>query len=177
MTESSPPVYCANHPDVETTLRCNRCEKPICPKCAIPTPTGYRCKECVKGQQKNFENAIWQDFVFGGLAALILAFIGSRIVPLLGFFTLLLSPIAGVIIAEVVRSITKKRRSRRLYQVILAAVILGCLPILLSTLASTLVHLSQGNLGLFWSILWQGVYSFIVATTAYYRLTGIHIQV
>ncbi len=51
---SSTPTYCANHPGVETSLRCNKCGKPICAKCAVRTPTGYRCKECVRGQLKDF---------------------------------------------------------------------------------------------------------------------------
>ena len=56
-------LFCANHPDRETSLRCNRCEKPICSKCAVRTPTGYRCKECVRGQQKVFDTAENQDFI------------------------------------------------------------------------------------------------------------------
>ena len=43
MIDLNAPTYCANHPTVETTLRCNKCGKPICAKCAIRTPTGYRC--------------------------------------------------------------------------------------------------------------------------------------
>lgn len=177
MTLPSAPMYCANHPTVETTLRCNRCEKPICPRCAIATPTGYRCKECVKGQQKTFDNAQVQDFILGGLAAVILALIGSFIVPRLGFFTIILSPVAGVIIAEVVRAITQKRRSKRLYQIILGGIILGCLPLLLSDLVTAILFLSHGNLNALWSVLLQGIYTFLVASTAYYRLSGIQINV
>ncbi len=40
---------CANHPERETGLRCNRCGKPICSQCAVQTPVGYRCRECVRG--------------------------------------------------------------------------------------------------------------------------------
>ena len=43
-------------------LRCNRCERPICTECAVLTPTGYRCKECVRGQQKVFDTAKWFDY-------------------------------------------------------------------------------------------------------------------
>jgi len=73
MTEAPTPIYCANHPQVETSLRCNRCGKPICPKCAVSTPTGYRCRECVRGQQKVFETAEWYDYplavvIAGGVA-------------------------------------------------------------------------------------------------------------
>ncbi|MBA2247993.1 MAG: hypothetical protein H0W23_07685 [Chloroflexia bacterium] len=29
-----------------TGLRCNRCGKPICPRCAVRTPVGMRCPDC-----------------------------------------------------------------------------------------------------------------------------------
>ena len=32
------PVPCADHPDVETRLRCSRCGRPICPRCGVRTP-------------------------------------------------------------------------------------------------------------------------------------------
>ncbi len=40
-------THCYRHPDVETGLRCNRCNKPICPQCAQRTPVGFRCAECI----------------------------------------------------------------------------------------------------------------------------------
>jgi hypothetical protein len=43
---STGPVPCADHPDVETRLRCSRCGKPICPRCAVRTPVGMRCPDC-----------------------------------------------------------------------------------------------------------------------------------
>jgi hypothetical protein len=39
-------VQCSYHPDVETRLRCSRCGKPICPRCAVRTPVGLRCPDC-----------------------------------------------------------------------------------------------------------------------------------
>ena len=76
MSDTPPTLYCANHPTVETTLRCNRCEKPICTKCAVLTPTGYRCKECVRGQQKLFETAQWYDYVIVFIVVGVLSFLG-----------------------------------------------------------------------------------------------------
>ncbi|HEC61009.1 MAG TPA: hypothetical protein ENI27_02015, partial [bacterium] len=108
-------VYCSNHPQNETTLRCNRCEKPICPKCALHTPTGYRCQECVRRQQKTFETTLWFDYPLTMFLAGGLSLLGSRFVPAMGFFTILIAPIAGVIIAEAARFIIQRRRSRRLY--------------------------------------------------------------
>ncbi len=39
-------LHCANHPSVETALRCSRCGKPICVRCVVQTPVGGRCREC-----------------------------------------------------------------------------------------------------------------------------------
>ena len=39
-------MRCAYHPKVETLLRCSKCEKPICSRCAILTPVGSRCRQC-----------------------------------------------------------------------------------------------------------------------------------
>jgi hypothetical protein len=81
MTDLPPTLYCANHPQTETTLRCNRCEKPICTKCAVLTPTGYRCKECVKSQQKTFDTAQLIDYPLAFIVAGGLAFLGSLFIP------------------------------------------------------------------------------------------------
>ena len=172
MTFDSTPLYCANHPDVETSLRCNKCEKPICPKCAVATPTGYRCRECVRGQQKSFETALWYDNVLALIIAGVLSYIGSRIVPLMGFFTLLLSPIAGVIIAEAVRFTIKRRRSKRLFQIAALGTVIGSLPILLLTLIAVFF----GNYSGLWSLVLQGLYTAIISSTVYYRLSGINLS-
>ena len=159
-------MYCIFHPDRPTTLRCNRCERPICPSCAIQTPTGYRCKDCVRSRQKVFETAVWSDFLAGILIAGILSAIGSYIATFIGFFTLLLAPAAGALIAEAVRRAVKRRRSRQLFVWVTAAAVLGSLPILLMMLV---------NISLF-SIIWQGAYTFLMASTLYYRLSGIQIS-
>jgi hypothetical protein len=41
-------VECARHPGVETALRCNRCDTPICPRCMVISPVGAKCKDCGK---------------------------------------------------------------------------------------------------------------------------------
>ncbi|MCK4961780.1 MAG: hypothetical protein KAS19_04805, partial [Anaerolineales bacterium] len=64
-------MVCANYPDRETTLRCNRCEKLICAKCAVHTPVGYRCRECVRGQQKELETARQLDYMIAGVISVV----------------------------------------------------------------------------------------------------------
>lgn len=41
-------VACARDPEVQTALRCSRCDTPICPKCLVQTPVGARCRDCAK---------------------------------------------------------------------------------------------------------------------------------
>jgi len=176
MNDEITPLYCANHPTVETHLRCNNCGKPICPKCAIATPTGYRCKECVRSQQKLFETAQWFDYLTAGITALVLSFVGSLIIPCLGFFVLILAPIAGVIIAESCRFIINKRRSKRLYLTIAITTALGSLLLVLLNLLTFIVALGHFNFsGLIYLIV-QVTYAIMVTSTAYYRLSGVQLK-
>ena len=40
--------FCYRHPREQTNLKCGRCLKPICTKCAIIGPAGPRCQDCAK---------------------------------------------------------------------------------------------------------------------------------
>lgn len=175
---NSGPLYCANHPDRETYLRCNRCNKPICSECAMLTPTGYRCKDCVRGQQRVFETAQSFDFVLAGGIALVISFLGSYIAPVMQFFTIFIAPIVGMIISEIVRRVVQRRRSRLLFQVAAGAAALGGLPLLAIRLLSLLGALAGGapfGVSILLVLVWQGVYVFLVTSTLYYRLSGIRL--
>jgi hypothetical protein len=168
-TEAPPKMYCANHPSVETSLRCNKCEKPICAKCAILTPTGYRCRECVKGQQKVFETALWVDYPLIFAITALLAYLGSLIAYRLGFFVILLAPIAGGVIAEIDRLVTRRRRSKRLYILAATGALMGCIPLALIFILS--LNLGAGLLILIWHL----VYAVLMTSALYTRLAGIKI--
>lgn len=47
LTEQDDQLYCYGHPKEPTRLRCSRCERPICGRCAIPASVGQHCPECV----------------------------------------------------------------------------------------------------------------------------------
>lgn len=170
MTSEPATLYCENHPNTETTLRCNRCEKPICTKCAVLTETGYRCTECVRSQQKIFNTATTVDYILAVGIAVILAYIGSLISSRIGFFTIFVAPIAGIVIAEAIRRAIRRRRSKRLFQATAAATAVGGILPVLSILALT--GLTIGISGIFFFI-WPVVYTVIVTSTVYYRLAGI----
>jgi hypothetical protein len=165
-------TYCANHPNVETALRCNRCEKLICAKCAVKMPTGYRCRECVKSQLKIFDTAEWYDYPFGFLAAAFLSLVASGLLSLLGFigyfgvFILFAAaPTAGVIISEGIRIAIRRHRSNALYATIFVGLVLGALPI-------ALANLDPFNV---FGLIIQGIYLVLVVPTVYSRLSGLQL--
>ena len=174
MTEAKT-LYCVNHPDRETLLRCNQCEQPICIQCAIRTPTGYRCKSCVRGQQKKFNTAQTSDYILAPVIAAILSFIGSYLVSFLGFFTIFAAPFFGIVIMRAVRAVVKNRRSKALFITTAAAGAIGSLPLLVAKLFPMIGTLGIGGFN-FYSLLplvWQAAYSVLTTGATYYRLKGI----
>ena len=173
MTEQTTEIlYCYVHPTRETSLRCNNCERPICAQCAVRTPTGYRCKECVRGQQKVFNTSEWYDYILGFVIAGILSGVAAFLVTLIGgigifgwFIIAAGAPTAAVVIAEGVRLATARRRSRTLFITVSAGVVLGALPVMLFQLLS---------LNIF-GIVFQVIYLVIAVPTVYARLSGIQL--
>lgn len=173
-TNTSNTMHCANHPERETYLRCNRCNKPICTECAVSTPTGYRCKECVRSQQKIFDTAKPQDLILAFLVAGLLSYIGSLLVGFVGFFSILLAPAVGWGIAEAVRKITSRRRSKALFRLSSAAAALGAVANLLPILV--LIIFTGAGFSSLVGFIWPLVYAVIVSTTVYTRLSGIQLK-
>jgi hypothetical protein len=132
-------TYCYRHPETQTSLRCNRCNKPICPKCARRTPVGFRCPDCIREQEDKFYSGGNMDYVIAVVIALPLSLIAAWLFTFIlggfGFFIILLSlivaPAVAGFIAEAVRWGVKKRRSRYLAHVVAACIILGTVPFIL----------------------------------------------
>ena len=184
-TEITPTAtYCYAHPGRETSLRCKRCEKPICASCAQRTPTGYMCKDCVNQHQKIFDTAVWYDYltvfftsaILSGLAAVATIIITSII---WGFFIIGLAPLAGTMIANVTRRFVKNHRSPMLNTTLVVGMILGALPVLLlSGLPGLLTLLGgggnvMGSVVSFSPVLWQVVFLVIAAPVAYSQFSGL----
>ena len=138
--EEQPPaeavLYCKNHPDRETLLRCNKCGEPICLDCAVLTDVGYRCKECIRAVQNNYFNALTQDnpvaFIVGFLVSVVATPIIGMILPRFGIFfgsmiAILIGSSAGGILAQIIRKSVGKRRGRNLRWFAMAGVVLGVL--------------------------------------------------
>lgn len=63
--DESPPV-CPRHPDRTSYVRCQRCERPMCPDCQRQAVVGSQCVDCVKTAQREARPI---RGIFGGAAA------------------------------------------------------------------------------------------------------------
>ncbi len=173
-----PTLFCYIHPDRKTLLRCNKCERPICSSCAVLTPTGYRCKECIRSQQKIFDTAQTGDYIIAPLLAAGISFMGSFLPSFLGFFTLFLAPLTGMIIVESTRWLTHKRRSILLVRLITAAALIGSLPLLFPAVYRLILLTGMGSSFSLFNLLpliWQVIYTLFMVSSVYYRLAGIRV--
>src|SRR5512142_1536934 len=167
-------LYCYIHHNRTTTLRSNRNERPNCAKCAIRTPTGYRCPECVKQQQKKFDTAVWYDYIVAFIVAAIGSAIASGLILVVsGFFfgllVLFIAPAAGGVIGNLVLRFIKNRRSRPLFLTAAIGMVAGALPaLLLVSLPALLGLLAVGFRGLtsLLPAIWEVVYLFLAVPAA-----------
>jgi len=176
MTEAA--LVCANHPDRPTMLRCNRCEKPICIKCAVKTPVGYRCKECVRGQQAVFETAKPLDFVLAFVIAAIGTAMATGLLNFIGFWGIFVAPLVGGALAEAIRFAVRRRRGLKLPLTAAVGAIVGVLLNLVVPVFNAILMLTSDigiNLlaGVGLQLVWPLVYGGLIASTLYYRLRGI----
>ncbi|MEM7532713.1 MAG: hypothetical protein AAF639_11095 [Chloroflexota bacterium] len=128
-------LYCANHSNKETLLRCNRCNKPICMQCAQLTDVGYRCKECIRGVQDKYFNAeSWDNPIAFGVSLVVAAIAAPILGTLLNIFWIwgiilafVLGPSAGGILVQIIRRAVDRRRGRNLRYFAITGIILGVL--------------------------------------------------
>ena len=127
--------------------------------------------------QKIYNTATSIDYVLAFVTAVVLSYIGSLITGFLGFFILLLAPLVGIVIAEAVRYVIRKRRSPGLYLTAAIATALGSLPGLVLPVLTLIIGFSSpdpvsflGGAGL--SIIFKVIYTILVTSSMYYRLTG-----
>jgi hypothetical protein len=126
----------------------------------------------VKAHQKSFDTAEWYDYALGFITAGVLSGLASFLATLvgaIGFFGFFLiaagAPVAATAIAEGVRFVTRRHRSRLLFITIVVGVVVGALPIVLIQLLT---------LNLF-GIIFQVIYLVISVPLIYSRLSGIQL--
>jgi len=119
-----------------------------------------------------FNTAEWYDFVIGFIAAGFLSGIASFLVTLvggIGFFGWFIiaagAPAAAALIAEALRAVLRKRRSRNLFITVAVGFVLGAVPMLLIQIFTVNVF----------GIIFQVIYLFLATPVVYTRLSGIQL--
>jgi hypothetical protein len=182
-TTQTETLYCYVHPTRSTMLRCNRCERPICAECAVLTPTGYRCKECVRLQQKKFDTAVWYDYIVAFVIGAVLSAFASALIYLVsGFFfgilVLFIAPAVGVFTGNMILRAVHKHRSRALFLTAAVGMIVGALPAILSVTLPAVLGVLFGGLpatGALIPAIWLVAYLFLAVPAAYTQISGIRV--
>ncbi len=138
-------TYCARHKDTSSSLRCGRCETPVCPQCMIHGPVGVRCPDCGKPPKlPQFEvstplilRAVGASLVIGIAGGIVLLFV-------LGFglfFYLIAAAGFGYLVSEATSYAAKRKRGPALAIIAAIATVVGHVPVIALT---GLLHLLLG---------------------------------
>jgi hypothetical protein len=139
-------TFCAVHPNIETSLRCNKCGRYMCSKCAVRTPVGYRCRECVHQQQDIFFSATQRDYVIAAIVSLVLSVPISYILPKIFLLGVILFSIpAGGLIGEVVFRAMGRRRGRYTWAVVAGGIIAGAVVASIPIIQFSLAVIDRAN--------------------------------
>lgn len=170
------PLVCYRHPDTETNLRCNRCERPICVKCANRTSVGYRCPECLREIESEFFTAKPSDYFLAAAVALPLSVVAGVVITFFGggfgiFIYFIIAAIGsgvGTFIARLAHRAIGRRRGRYIPRLIAGIVALGAvLPAVVIGLPSLFFG---GGLGVLTFLILPAIFGFVAASAAFYWL-------
>lgn len=141
MTETNQrATYCERHPEVESQLRCSKCDVLICSRCLIHTPVGARCPVCAdvrKDPIAHTPSLILTRTILAALgtsAGLSLAYF--FLLPLFGPLAILVAlgaPVGiGYVVGEVVYRASGYRRSSTLAWVATGCFVAGLASVILA---------------------------------------------
>ncbi len=124
-SSSQHPVYCINHPAVETLVTCSSCGVPICPDCMVETPVAAKCPACARMPRSALvrlkPDRLAMTVIIGLVAAAIGGYLFGLFVSALSFFAIIIAFGLGAGVGEAV-----SRASGRFHDFRLAAWASAC---------------------------------------------------
>ena len=122
-----PGAPCARHPSVETYVRCQRCDTPICPQCMVSTPVGMKCRDCTSNTAA--------PYLRSSASEAVLAFLGASAVALLTGWVLTLCFFTcipyGALVGEAALRCGRRKRGVTMQAIAGLAALIGAAPWLL----------------------------------------------
>lgn len=126
-TDDDDALYCYRHPDRQTYVRCGRCDQPICTKCAMQGPVGFRCKQCGTLANDPLTTIAPTRAVLGTAVAMAGGAVIGLITGGLGWFTILISFFAGGVTSEAVIRVTGYKRGPLILGIVFGGILLGAI--------------------------------------------------
>jgi hypothetical protein len=118
---------CAFHPDVETSVRCVECDRPICPKDFVPTPVGYKCPDCARPLPSARRTVQPRQLAMAALAAGAVGIGGAFAIAATGLRFWLVSAVLGMATGEAARRASGGHRTTAIAVVAGAGALAGTL--------------------------------------------------
>jgi len=126
-TEDDGALYCYRHPDRQTYVRCGRCDQPICTKCAMQGPVGFRCKQCGTLANDPLTTIAPTKAVLGTAVAMAGGVVIGLITGGLGWFTIFVSFFAGGVTSEAVIRVTGYKRGPLILGIVFGGMLVGAI--------------------------------------------------
>lgn len=80
----------------------------------MQTPVGYRCRNCLRGQQAVFDTAHGYDHAIAAAVGAVGVGVATYLLGFLDVWGFLLAPVLGGILGGVIRTAVRRRRSQKL---------------------------------------------------------------
>jgi hypothetical protein len=170
VVDSEVQLYCYRHPNRETSLRCYKCNKPICSECTEKTPVGYLCPDCHREAEDAFFNANPLDYLLAFAVAMPISLVVGYLVMRFssGFFFIIIMFFVGGAVGGFIGRVTKRvvggRRGRYIPYLVAACVIIGVLIWALPSMIAGVLFAP----GALFSLIGPGVYLFTAVSAAFY---------
>lgn len=120
-------LSCYRHPDRETWIRCGRCDRPICTRCAMQGPVGMRCRDCGKPAFDALTSLRPSQILLGSAIAAGGAALVGYVAVQIGFFGILIGYFGGRMIVDVIERAIGFKRGRVMSAMVGGGVALGSL--------------------------------------------------
>lgn len=118
-------LFCHRHPDRETWVRCGRCDRPICPRCAMQGPVGFRCKDCGKPAFDPLTSFTPVQALAGAGIALGSGFLVALIAAQVGFLSIFVGYFGGGLVAAAVLRATGDKRGPAMGAILFGGIVVG----------------------------------------------------
>ena len=121
----APALRCYRHPDRETWVRCGRCDQPICSRCAMQGPVGFRCRECGRPAYDPLTSMRPSQLAIGLAIAVAGGLITGLMASRIGCFGLFVAWFAGGIVADAIMRFVGFKRGPRMAAVLVGGILAG----------------------------------------------------